>query len=94
MVSSLYLLNIKGDTMQTRIQKWGNSLALRIPRAFAAETHLEQDTLVEITLQDGRIVVAPVAASFTLEQLLAQVTPENVHTEQEIGVSVGNEAWE
>ena len=40
--------------MKTRIQKWGNSLALRIPKSFAAETHLEQGTLVEVSLHDGK----------------------------------------
>ena len=42
--------------MKTRIQKWGNSLALRIPKSFAAETHLEQGTLVEVSLQNGTLL--------------------------------------
>ena len=41
--------------MKTRIQKWGNSLALRIPKSFAAETHLEQGTLVEVSLHERQI---------------------------------------
>ena len=45
--------------MKTRIQKWGNSLALRIPKSFAAETHQEQGPLVDISLHDGRLIVEP-----------------------------------
>ena len=80
--------------MQARIQKWGNSLALRIPKSFAAETQIEQDTLVDVTIQDGKLVVTPIATTFTLEQLLAQVTPENVHAEQDFGPAMGHEGWE
>ena len=80
--------------MQARIQKWGNSLALRIPKSFAAETRIEPDSLVDVTIQDGRLVVTPIAPTITLEQLLAQITPENLHGEQEIGPAMGNEVWE
>lgn len=77
--------------MQTRIQKWGNSLALRIPKSFAAASRLDQDTLVDISMHDGRLVVTPVEPSVTLEELVAQITPENVHPEQDFGVPVGRE---
>lgn len=80
--------------MQTRIQKWGNSLALRIPKSFAAETRLEKDSLVDMTLKDGKLVVTPVVQTWTLEQLLDQVTPDNLHSEEEIGVAAGREVWE
>lgn len=80
--------------MRARIQKWGNSLAVRIPRSFASEVKLKQDTLIEISLVDGKLVVAPVEEpSFTLEQLLAGVTRKNLHREMETGDAVGNEAW-
>ena len=80
--------------MKTRIQKWGNSLALRIPKSFAHETQLSQDTLVEVSLEDGKIVVAPVAPPrVTLEALLAAVTDENRHGEADTGPAVGSEIW-
>lgn len=79
--------------MQTRIQKWGNSLALRIPKAFAIDAHLEDDTLVEVTLEEGRLVVRPAQAAPTLAQLLAEVTKENLHTEVDFGRPLGHEAW-
>jgi antitoxin MazE len=80
--------------MKTRIQKWGNSLALRIPKTFAAEAHLEQDSLVELSLVDGGLVVVPVTEpKVTLDQLLAGVTEENLHSEIDFGPAVGKEVW-
>ncbi len=80
--------------MRTRIQKWGNSLALRIPKAFAAEVQLEQDSQVEVTLIDGTLVISPVPEeSYTIEQLLDGVTKKNIHREVDTDGSVGNEAW-
>jgi antitoxin MazE len=80
--------------MRARVQRWGNSLALRIPKAFATETDLESGSEVELTLDDGRLIVTPLApASYDLEELLAQVTPENLHGEVDTGSSVGDEAW-
>jgi len=80
--------------MKTRVQKWGNSLALRIPKAFADEVGLQKETSVEISLADGKIVVTPVTKSkLTLEQLLSKVTEDNLHHEVDTGSAVGNETW-
>ena len=80
--------------MRTRVQKWGNSLALRIPKSFAAEVGLGNDTSVELSLEGGRLVVEPVLEpQVTLDQLLAQVTEDNVHHEIDTGPAVGKEAW-
>ena len=79
--------------MQARIQRWGNSLAVRIPRSFALESRMEQDTLVDMSLQDGKLVISPVMPAWTLEQLLVQVTPDNLHSELESGPAQGREAW-
>jgi antitoxin MazE len=79
--------------LQTRVQKWGNSLAVRIPKAFADAVNLEPDTLVDVSVQDGSLVVAPICPTYTLEELLSQVTEQNLHPEQEIGPAVGREAW-
>jgi antitoxin MazE len=80
--------------MKTRIQKWGNSLALRIPKSFAVETGLDQDVLVDVALVDGKLIVTPLQrSSLTLEQLLAGVTDENRHAEYDTGEAVGNEVW-
>lgn len=80
--------------MITRVHKWGNSLALRIPKSFADEVGLQTDSSVEVSLADGKLVIAPITQSqFALKQLLAQVTDENLHHEVETGGALGNEAW-
>jgi len=80
--------------MRTRIQTWGNSLALRIPKAFAAEAGFEKDREVEISVEAGRLIVqAPVRPSYTLEELLDGVRPSNLHREVDWGPPVGEEVW-
>jgi len=80
--------------MRTRIQKWGNSLALRIPKSFATEVGLQKETAIEISLADGKLVITPVAEpKLTLNQLLAKVTEENLHHEVNTGPAAGNEMW-
>jgi len=80
--------------MKTRVQKWGNSLALRIPKSFASEVGLKNESPVDVSMEDGKLVIAPIAKpELTLKQLLAKVTSENIHHEIETGPSAGNEAW-
>jgi antitoxin MazE len=80
--------------MRTHIQKWGNSLALRIPKAFAVEAQLADNTPVDLSLVNGKLVIAPAAEPpLRLEDLLAAVTDENLHQEVDTGPAVGNEAW-
>ena len=80
--------------MQARIQKWGNSLALRIPKAFVIEARLEEDALVDMAVVEGQIIIKPIAVHpWTLEELLAGVTPNNIHREIETGLKVGKELW-
>jgi antitoxin MazE len=80
--------------MLTKVQKWGNSLALRIPKAFAIDAQLQNDSLVEISIVKGKIIVTPVATpSWNLDELLSGITQENLHTEVDSGFPVGNEVW-
>ena len=80
--------------MLTKVQKWGNSLALRIPKAFAVDAQLENDSFVEITIVEGQIIITPVAAPiWTLEELLAGINKNNIHHEVDTGIATGNEAW-
>ena len=80
--------------MQTRIQKWGNSLAIRIPKTFATETGLAENSLVELDLSEGQLIIRPSSRKQpTLEELLRDITPENLHGEWETGPAVGGEAW-
>ena len=80
--------------MEARIQKWGDSLALRIPMSFADGIHLQPGTLVDVSLRDGTLIVEPLhSSSVTLEDLLKDVTPENLHDEINTGPAVGGEMW-
>ena len=79
--------------MRARVQRWGNSLALRIPRAFATETALESGSEVELTLDEGRLVITPLCQSERLEDFLDRITPENLHDEIDTGPATGAEAW-
>lgn len=78
--------------MLTKIQKWGNSLALRIPKAFADEAGLESDSAVELCVIDGQIHIVPVRdIHYELDALLNEITTENLHGEVDTGDGLGNE---
>ncbi|MBP8950498.1 MAG: AbrB/MazE/SpoVT family DNA-binding domain-containing protein [Candidatus Promineofilum sp.] len=80
--------------MLTKVQKWGNSVALRIPKAFVEEMRMTVDTAVEMSIEDGKLVISPVErVEYSLEELLAQITPENLHAEVDWGAPVGQETW-
>jgi len=80
--------------MITKVQKWGNSLAVRIPRSVAQDTHLSSGNSVDVAVQDGRIVIAPARRPrFRLDELLKGVTTQNRHHESDSGIAVGREAW-
>jgi antitoxin MazE len=80
--------------MQTTIQKWGNSLAVRIPKAFVKEAHVAHGTPVDLSVADGKIVIAPrTGPEYRLEDLLKGVTKRNLHAEVETGDAVGREVW-
>jgi antitoxin MazE len=80
--------------METRVQKWGNSLAVRIPKSLADELGLGDNSAVRISLRDKQLVVVPLARpAFRLADLLSQVTEANLHGEVDSGAAVGREVW-
>jgi antitoxin MazE len=80
--------------MQTRIQKWGNSLALRIPKSFALNVNIKQNELVDLTVDKGKIVIKPIAQKeYSLEELLEGVSEDNLHGEFDTGAPTGKEIW-
>ncbi|MBN2393633.1 MAG: AbrB/MazE/SpoVT family DNA-binding domain-containing protein [Anaerolineae bacterium] len=80
--------------METRVKMWGNSLALRIPKPIAAEIGLDDNSPVEVVVIDGKLVVARTTEpEYNLDELLAQITEENLHREIDTGPLVGNELW-
>lgn len=80
--------------MLTKVQKWGNSLALRIPKTLALEARLENNSEVEISLIEGKLVITPlVTIKQDLAHLLSGVTKENLHNECDTGDATGKENW-
>lgn len=75
--------------MRAKVAKWGNSLAIRIPKHIVLEAGLEIDMPVEMSLSEGRLVVEP--KRLTLDDLLANVTKENIHSLIDFGSPVGKE---
>jgi len=76
------------------VQKWGNSLALRIPKAIALEAGLQLDSAIDMSVASGKIVVEAIPApAYELDEMLARVTDENLHAEVDTGSSMGNESW-
>jgi antitoxin MazE len=79
--------------MTTQVAKWGNSLALRLPRAVAAEADIADGDAVDVTVEDGAIVVRPAARRYSIDELAGRITPKNRHRETDWRRPVGNEAW-
>lgn len=79
--------------VRVKVRKWGNSLALRIPKPFAAEVKVDEGTVLDLSIRDRKLVASPVSRRrYTLRQLLARVTKDNVHAEVDWGAAVGREA--
>lgn len=74
-------------------QKWGNSLAVRIPKAFAEQAKIREGTPLEISVEDGRVILQPQRRKYTLEEMLAGITDENMHAPVDWGAPVGREIW-
>ncbi len=79
--------------MKSVVQKWGNSLALRIPKAMAEHIKVREGAPVEITGEKGGLWIRTSKTKKTLKELLANVTPENLHGETQTGHVVGKEIW-
>ena len=79
--------------MNTQIAKWGNSLAVRIPGAFAKDLNLKEGTALDVSLVEGGILLRPSPKEYTLEELVSRITPENAHEETDWGQALGREAW-
>lgn len=78
--------------MSVKVQKWGNSLGVRIPKAVIEKTKLHENAEVEIESKNGTIVIFPVKKEISLDSLLEQITKSNLHSEEDFK-SEGNEVW-
>ncbi|MFB5762001.1 AbrB/MazE/SpoVT family DNA-binding domain-containing protein [Paenibacillus medicaginis] len=74
-----------------QVQKWGNSLGIRIPKSLALKVGLEEGSEVDLDVEDGHLVIKPKSA--TLDDLLSGVTLENLHKEVSTGEPQGRESW-
>jgi antitoxin MazE len=82
--------------MNTTIKKWGNSLALRIPKSFAKEIKLEEGAAVDLKIEENKIIILPKRKrekKYSLKELVSKITPENVYKEIDFGPPVGKEIF-
>lgn len=79
--------------MKAKVQRWGNSLAIRIPKAYAADLRVEAGSAVDLEIVAAKLVVTPEAKLPSLDALLAEVTPANLHDETDVGPAAGRESW-
>ena len=79
--------------MQTSIAKWGNSLALRLPRHVVEGANLREGATVQIEIQGDTLVVTPTRKRFRLSELLADMKPKHQHKETDWGPKRGEEEW-
>ncbi len=77
--------------MQAVVKKWGNSLGFRIPALWAKDNNVKNGSKIEVIAEKGKIIILP--QKKTLDDMLALVTPENLHLEISTDRSVGNEEW-
>ena len=80
--------------MRTKIQRWGNSLGLRIPRSFAEEAGVGAGSEVDLSIRNGDLVVKPARRrTYQCKELVRKITAKNVHGEVGTGGPVGREVW-
>lgn len=80
--------------MHVRVQKWGNSLAVRIPKPLAEDAEVKEGTVLNLAVSGGKVVATPVQKrKLSLRQLLTKVSRKNLHGEVDSGRSVGREVW-
>ena len=77
----------------TQIAKWGNSLGLRLPKAVAREARMDEGDIVDVSVENGAVVIRASRPTYSLEQLVAGITARNRHDESDWGTPVGREVW-
>lgn len=79
--------------MKAQLVKWGNSLAVRIPKTILEQAEMDEGEDLHLSVKAGRIAIEKAKPKLTLEKLLAGICPENLHGEQDWGQPLGNEIW-
>ncbi len=76
-----------------KIVRWGNSMAVRLPKVILRDVGLQEGDTLLFGARDGAIVAKPVKKRPSLKELLAKISPENVHEEVDWGKPRGREVW-
>lgn len=79
--------------MKASLQKWGNSLALRIPAAMAKQISVREGDSVELSIRSNTLMIKPAAPSYDLARLVQKISRENLHDETAWGSAKGREVW-
>lgn len=79
--------------MKTTVKRWGNSLAIRLPKVLAKEIAFDEGDEVDITANKGALVFTHSRPEYRLNDLLNKVTKTNSHKETDFGKAVGKEIW-
>jgi antitoxin MazE len=79
--------------MTVIVNKWGNSLGIRIPQPVANKVGFSAGTQVNVEVVDDKIVISPVRKKYQLDELLVGITPELIGGEYDWGEPVGRELW-
>ena len=79
--------------MTAIVQKWGNSLAVRLPKAVAEQIEAGEGAELEMKVVENSLVLRTAKRKYSLSELLDQVTPRNIHAEVDWGKPKGKEAW-
>lgn len=79
--------------MKATIQKWGNSLAVRIPKNITKDTRVFEGSSIDIMVENGNIVLSPGKKEYSLKELLKNITIENIHSGISTGDQTGGEIW-
>lgn len=80
--------------MKSKVQLWGNSLALRIPRYIAKQMKIDNGSDVDVLLDKEKIIIKPISKNQeSLEFLLSKINKDNIHKEEDFGEPVGGELW-
>ena len=79
--------------MKTKLQKWGHSLAVRIPKSFVNTINVKEHDEVELIIEDNQLIIKPVKYKFDIDELVSKINSDNLHKEIETGPSVGKEIW-
>ena len=79
--------------MKTKLQKWGHSLAVRIPKSFVNTINVKERDEVELIIEDNQLIIKPVKYKFDIDELVSKINSDNLHNEIKTGSPVGNEIW-